>query len=83
MREPERSEGQWRGKTFCLLLRRSVRVKVPVALVRLATTDYGLCICALGVQIHRIGQFPVACLGAPTARVSFPGIFVKRCSSLQ
>ena len=26
MREPERSEGQWRGKTFCLLLRRLSKV---------------------------------------------------------
>ena len=26
MREPERSEGQWRGETFCLLLRRLSKV---------------------------------------------------------
>ena len=26
MREPEQSEGQWRGKTFCLLLRRLSKV---------------------------------------------------------
>ena len=72
-----------RARPFCLLLWLSVRVKVPVALVLLATTDYGLCTSALGIQIHRICQFPVACSVAPATGISFSCTFIKSCSGDQ